>query len=273
MLFTISVFAGGFLESLQSQYSDATKQADKWKKRYEKTKHSFEKHKREYRSVGVPENSFNLHKPLKNNTRLKEGIFKILNCDNVYDNDVLDSCYSNKNKGALAVAYTIDGRLVNVKNLKKRGVWQEDRRIPRIYRSQNSDYVHSGFNKGHMCFDSAFDYNRKVLQETYNLNINAVPQDPLVNKKEWIKAEFFAKKMSSRLGKVNIIDIVNYGKHPRKMGKNRISIPESFFKIVYNKKKDFMRCFYYQNKITIPVQDDRLEQHYIDCKKVIQAIR
>ena len=39
-----------------------------------------------------------------------------------------------------------------------------------------------------------------------------------------------------------------YSKHAQRIGRNKISIPDAFWKMYYNKDQDFQRCFYFKNK-------------------------
>jgi len=209
-----------------------------------------------------------LHNVLKNNSILKKKIYNSLECDKIYKNKVVDTCYSFKNKGALAVAYTVDGNLVHVNNIEKRWNWHYNKEIPKRYRSSNSDYIRSGYDKGHCAFDSVFDYDSKVLYYTYDLNINAVPMAAKVNRKTWIKSEYYTKKIATKLGRVNVIDYMVYSSHPKKIGRGQISVPTGMFKIIYNKEKDFMRCFYYENDLNVNVKSDKLKNHIVDCQDV-----
>ncbi len=239
------------------------KYADNYKKKYEREKEHYNKK----REVYAPEKS-NYVKVLKNSSILKKQIFQKLQCDDVYSNQVVDTCYSYKYKGALAVAYAIDGELVNVGNIKERGRWHYNREIPKIYRSENSDYIRTGYDKGHCASDMMFDYSKRVLNNTYDLNINAVPMAAKVNRKTWLKSEKYSKRIAVDLKSVNVVDYMVYDKYPKRIGRNRIAVPKGFYKILYNKKKDFMRCFYYENDLDVNVYNDRLKDHIVDCRNI-----
>jgi len=203
--------------------------------------------------------------PVKNNTLLKKKVFSFLGCDRVYHNPILDSCYSFKKKSAIAVAYHIDGNLVYKIDLEKRPSWKYNLAIPKKYRSENSDYSYNIYDKGHLCFDSMADYNKRVLGYTYDLNINSVPMVEKVNRVTWRKAESRAKKIAYKYGYANIIDIMDFTKHPQKMGRNNISIARGFYKIINNKDAGIKECYYYKNDKHINTNNDTLNDHKIMC--------
>jgi len=254
------------ISDINNLVSKTKKYADEYESKYGKKKTYYEEKKEEYFPEEYKEDK-NI-KILKNNTLLKKKVFAKLKCDDTYGNQVVDTCYSFRKKGALAVAYTVDKKIVHAINLKKRGKWHYNKNIPTYYRSSNSDYLRSGYDKGHCAFDSAFDVTQRVLNNTYDLNINAVPMAAMVNRKTWIQAEYFTKKVAVSLGKVDVIDIMVYDKHPKRIGKNRISVPRGFYKVLENKKAGFLECYYYENDLNVKWKRDKLEDHLVNCSSI-----
>jgi endonuclease G len=66
------------------------------------------------------------------------------------------------------------------KNLKKRLTFRNDKRISFGYTSVKS-FTHSGFDKGHLAPDAAYDFDIKILRFTY-LNSNILPEVPYLNR-------------------------------------------------------------------------------------------
>jgi endonuclease G, mitochondrial len=224
---------------------------------------------KEYRSK-APVN-YNYHPP-KNNTVLKKKIFKHLHCDQILSNKVIDSCYNYNLKSTMAVAYVVDGSVVNLNNIKKRPRWSIDRRIPKRYRGNSKDYSHSGYDRGHMAADASFDAYENILKQVYDININIVPQAPMVNRKTWLKAEKYERHVAVKLGYVDIIDVPLFNDHPKRIGRDRIAVPSGFYKIIYNKEKRFERCFYYKNDLHVDWRADRLRDHVVDCRVVFARL-
>jgi len=186
------------------------------------------------------------------------------NCDQVIDKQVYNICYSYRYKGALAVGYKLNGSLVNKKNIKKRPSFYSEKTIPNKYRSKSSDYIHTGYDRGHLANDASFDYNKKVQRKTYSM-ANIVPQAPKVNRKTWIKAEKYERKAAFKLGSVSVLNLVTYSNNPKIIGKNKISVPNGFYKIIWNDHKNFKKCFYYKNVKNVDVKKDKLKNHLIVC--------
>lgn len=196
-------------------------------------------------------------------TNLNDYINKA-NCDQIIDKQVFTICYDYKMKGAKYVAYTLEGSLVNKKNIKKRSSFYTEKNLPKKYRSHTKDYTHTGYDRGHLANDASFDYDKKVVRKTYTM-ANIIPQAPRVNRKTWIKAEKLERKVAVSLGMVNVLNGVVYASNPPRIGKNQIAVPQGFWKMIYNDKKHCKKCFYYENDNNINVKQDKLKSHLVDC--------
>ena len=186
------------------------------------------------------------------------------NCDQIIDKQVFTICYDYKMKGALFVAYILDGDKVNSVNFKKRPSFYTEKNLKKKYRSHTRDYTHSGYDRGHLANDASFDYDKKVVRKTYTM-ANIIPQSPTVNRRTWIKAEKLERSVASSLGSVNVINGVVYSLKPQRIGKNQIAVPDAFWKMIYNDEKDYKKCFYYKNSLEIKSKGDKLKNHLIDC--------
>jgi len=186
------------------------------------------------------------------------------NCSQIINKQVFTICYDYKMKGAKYVSYTLDGKKVNAVNIKKRHSFYTEKNLPKKYRSHTKDYTHSGYDRGHLANDASFDYSKKVVRKTYSM-ANIIPQAPKVNRKTWIKAEKLERKVAVGLGTVNVLNGVVYNSNPLRIGKNKIAIPNGFWKMIYNDKKNYKKCFYYQNDLNIIIKGDKLKSHLINC--------
>lgn len=190
------------------------------------------------------------------------------NCDQIIDKQVYTICYDYDMNGALFVAYSLDGSLVHKNNIKKRPSFYTEKNLKKKYRSTNKDYKGSGYDRGHLANHTSFDYNKKVLAKTYSLG-NCVPMAPKVNRYTWIKSERLEKKVAVGLGKVNVLNGVIYSKNPKRIGKNQIAVPDAYWKMVYNDKENYKKCFYYKNDLEAQSKGDKLKSHLIDCDKLL----
>jgi len=116
-------------------------------------------------------------------------------------------------RGAKYVSYTLDDKLVNKINIKKRPSFYTEKNLKKRYRSHTRDYTHSGYDRGHLANDASFDYDKKIVRKTYTM-ANIIPQAPQVNRKTWIKAEKLERSVALRLGSVNVLNGVMYSLNP-----------------------------------------------------------
>ena len=78
---------------------------------------------------------------------------------------------------------------------------------------------------------------------------NITPQVPNVNRKTWIKAEKLERKVAVGLGMINALNGVIYTSNLPRIGKNKIAVPDGFWKMIYNDKENYKKCFYYKNDL------------------------
>ena len=189
------------------------------------------------------------------------------NCNQTIDKQFLTICYDYKLKAAKAVSYTLYGDLVNELNIKKRPSFKVERSVSRKYRSSNTDYRKSGYDKGHLANDAEFDWSQESLNATYTL-ANIIPQARKVNRYTWTKAERYARFVAVQLGKVNVINVVKYSSNPKRIGKHGIAVPSGYYKVLYSDDQNYTKCLYYANDNDIVTKDDRLRNHEVSCGEV-----
>jgi len=189
------------------------------------------------------------------------------NCDQIIDKQVYSICYDYKMKGAKYVAYELDGKLVNKLNIKKRSSFYSEKNLPIQYRSYTKDYTKTGYDRGHLANDASFDWSEKSVRKTYSM-ANIVPQKPMLNRKVWIKAEKLERKIASSLGFATVINGVIYPNNPKRIGKNKVAVPSAFWKMIYNDKENYKKCFYYENIDYKNIKKETLKKHQVDCNKL-----
>ena len=185
-------------------------------------------------------------------------------CSQVIDKDVFVICYDYNYKAAKAVAYTLHGDKVG-KSIKKRPRFYPEPSLRASNRAVYKDYTHSGYDRGHLANDADFDYSPTALNQTYSL-ANIVPQAPVVNRRQWTKAEKYERMMAIKLGSVNVLNIVSYSSSPKRIGDNGIAVPDAFWKMISNDQEGFSRCFFYTNTLDAVAKGDKLKAHAVDCK-------
>ena len=152
-----------------------------------------------------------------------------ISCDKVLHKKAFDICYSCKYKHPLVVAYKLQGDLVK-QTLKRKGMrFRPDYELPTKCRSYTKNYSHTGFDRGHLAPNAAFDYNKAIQKETFLLS-NIAPQKPQLNRRLWAKIEKFIRVQAIRYKNIEVVTGVcgNNG-----YIKNKVGIPAYWYKIIY----------------------------------------
>jgi endonuclease G len=191
-------------------------------------------------------------------------------CNQIIEKNFLTICYDYDLKAPKAVSYILRGDQVNELNIEERPYFKIERTIAKEYRASYSDYTHSGYDRGHLAPDAAFDWSEESLEETYSL-ANIIPQARKVNRYTWTKAERYARFVAVQRGIVNVINVVKYPDTPKRIGDNQIAVPSGYYKVLYSDDQNYTKCLYYENDNNITTNDDRLTNHQVDCSELLPA--
>ena len=148
--------------------------------------------------------------------------------------------------------------------------FKQDLLVEERYRSSNSHYHLTGYDRGHMAPAADFNGSSKQLEDTYNLT-NIAPQDPAMNRQIWAWLEEWTRRVA-RQGheSVQAVTLVTTGplwlpSHPTDERKFRynlegigkppslVLVPTHFFKVVVVLNKDCTQildfaCFVVPNR-------------------------
>ena len=95
-----------------------------------------------------------------------------------------------------------------------------------------ADYYNSGFDRGHMCPAGDNKWSEKAMQDCF-LITNMCPQDGGLNRGVWNSIEQQCRSWAKEYGKVYVVcGPVYLNKQHRKLGKNKVVVPDAFFKVV-----------------------------------------
>lgn len=161
------------------------------------------------------------------------------------------SDYSVDNKIPLTVYYTIeDGKL--------EGYGRYNFHVE-LYRktATPADYNYSGYDRGHM-FPSASSNSYTANYESFDM-VNMCPQLPGFNRGIWKSTEDFERNNCYPYAYV-ICGVILYG-YEKKY--NLITIPEYFYKIIYNPTEQSMIAFLLQQTST-----GNLKQYVVTVDKI-----
>lgn len=197
-------------------------------------------------------------------------VFDERSCDQVLTNGgFFKTCYSYEHKSPDRCWSKLDGKLVFSGNIKKRPSFYVDRNVPAKYQSFPDSYKYTKMDRGHLCAsDASFDYSQKAQRSTYVMSQIAM-QAPNSNRKSWLKIEKLGRQVASKLGNLDVVTLSFYGKNPRKLGKDKVSVADGFGRILANDAKGYRKCFYMPNDNKIY----KLKEMQVDCSELVRKYR
>lgn len=101
-----------------------------------------------------------------------------------------------------------------------------------------ADYTGSGYDRGHMAAAADMAWNKKAMAESFYLS-NICPQKPVLNRGLWKNLEDQVRRWAVSDSAIVIVTGPIVGNSTETIGKNRIAVPQSFFKVIlspYGKK-------------------------------------
>lgn len=99
-------------------------------------------------------------------------------------------------------------------------------------RATDNDYYRSGYDRGHMCPSADNKWSETAQRESF-LFTNICPQNHSLNAGDWNEMEQQCRRWANEMGSIYIVSgpILYKGKH-KTIGKNKVVVPEAFFKVV-----------------------------------------
>lgn len=98
-------------------------------------------------------------------------------------------------------------------------------------KATHQDYVQSGYDRGHMCPAGDNKWSKEAIGETFKLS-NICPQNHNLNTGDWNDLEQACRLWAKTYGEVYIVCGPIYYNGVRNRIKNKVGIPDAFFKCV-----------------------------------------
>ena len=121
---------------------------------------------------------------------------------------------------------------------KRGGIdFAEDEDVPEP-RATDWDYYRSGYDRGHLCPSADNKWSEAAQRESF-LFTNICPQNHSLNAGDWNEMEQQCRRWADELGSIYIVSgpILYKGRH-KTIGKNKVVVPEAFFKVVLRTGED-----------------------------------
>ena len=117
-------------------------------------------------------------------------------------------------------------------------------------------------------FSTAVSFNKKAMEESF-LFSNMCPQNGNLNRGDWNEMEMACRNWASKYGGVYVVcgPILYKGKH-KTIGRNKVVVPEAFFKVVLRTGKDAKAIgFIYKN-----AEGNRPKGDYVNTVDEVERI-
>ena len=110
-------------------------------------------------------------------------------------------------------------------------VFHEDPDVP-APRATDDDYIRSHYDRGHMCPSGDNKWSAEAQEQSFLLT-NVCPQNHTLNEKAWNDLEMQCRRWARKYGAVYIAcGPLFEGENIKTIGKNKVSVPTGFFKVV-----------------------------------------
>lgn len=155
--------------------------------------------------------------------------------------------YSSKWKCPVWTAWLLTESHTNGSYSRKGVSYHEDYDVPSP-RATNADYSRSGYDRGHMC-PSGDNKWSSAAQEDCFLFTNMCPQAHNLNSGDWNDLEMKCRTWAKRYGAIYIIcgPVFKNDRPQKTIGRNRVWVPDGFYKVVMRVDDPAAIGFYYDN--------------------------
>lgn len=129
------------------------------------------------------------------------------------------------------VAWRLTANHVSGEYKRKGMKFTEDVDVP-MPRALHSDYIRSGYDRGHMCPAGDNKWSANAMIDCFLLT-NICPQNHNLNIGDWHELENRCRSWAERYGCIYIVcGPILYKQKHGEIGKNKITVPKAFFKVV-----------------------------------------
>ena len=152
-------------------------------------------------------------------------------------NDHFITCHDNAKRIPEWVAYHLTAENLTGET-ERSDDFRTNPNLPEGSRSELSDYLNSGYDRGHMAPAAAFKRSDSAMSQTFLLS-NMAPQTPSLNRQMWRMLEDDVRELASGMGRIWVFTGSLFlgadGSPPRDttfIGASRVAVPTHFYKVI-----------------------------------------
>ena len=140
--------------------------------------------------------------------------------------------YDETHEQAEWVAYELTRSRLNQDWVERSNDFRTDPQVRRGS-AQWDDYLHSGYDRGHLVPAADMAFNQTAMSETFYMS-NISPQNRKFNGGIWRELEELTRDWAKQFGKLYVVSGPVLGENDKKrIGKsNRVTVPSSYYKVL-----------------------------------------
>ena len=185
----------------------------------------------------------NTNKPVDTNTQGKDKIVEYElpapltdRSEQILKRKGYTTSYNKETRNPNWVAWHLTKAHTNGNHRRQEEMFTEDQEVSP--RATNNDYYTSRYDRGHMCPAADNKWDATAMKESF-LFTNICPQSHNLNKYEWNDLEIKCREWARKYGAIDIVcgPLYDASNATRTIGRNRVWIPDGFFKVVMCRSK------------------------------------
>ena len=139
--------------------------------------------------------------------------------------------------------------------------------------ASNADYSRSGWDKGHHAPAADMGWSKQAMEESFYMS-NISPQEKNLNRGAWKHIEKLTRDNATRYGKVLVVTgpVFNKGKERKTIGKNKVAIPDAFYKVLLVEDEELKGIGFYCENIDNNAKEAKSHARSIDEIEEITGI-
>lgn len=177
--------------------------------------------------------------------------------------------YNYSNKVADWVMYTMTEASVTPK-FERPSSFTEDYEITFQYRAQDSDYVRSNYDRGHLAPNASMDFSKKAQLESFMFS-NIAPQHPQLNRQAWAELEGHLRDcaIDAKNGIMVVTGPVWNANDIQYIG-NFVRLPYGFYSVAIERTKPYRTAAWFMKNA--PAPKGQLSKYRVTVDQVEQAV-
>lgn len=200
-------------------------------------------------------------------SKIEDGIPKTNFKHQILKYEGFELSYNEENEQADWTAYILTRQMIKNSTSKRKDNFREDKNI-NTGSAENSDYKKSGFDRGHLVPAADMKWSENAMDETFLIS-NMSPQYPNFNRNTWKNLEEDIRNWAYKNDSLYIFTGPYFGNSTATIGNNNVTVPEYFFKAIYDISYPEYKAIAFFIKNENSVQDYRKYAITIDSLETI----